>query len=260
MTPFCLPASLEFVRPPLRTSGFELAAFDLDNTLVSTERIAIPDAVTQFREDHGVTGISEEDWHKPGGYQGLAGKDMLARIATDYGVRIALEDYTARRLERIKHLFANQRPVIAPGVDALLARLQQAQVPLCVVSNSTKPRIVETLRLARLHTETAVAGQDAAGGKALCVAFGTRIFSSQDGDVAALKPAPDVYLKAALSMGVEPAAALAFEDSAAGVAAAVAAGFTCGGYIGLAHDPARQRADLAAAGAHFVFERWGEVV
>jgi beta-phosphoglucomutase-like phosphatase (HAD superfamily) len=42
--------------------------------------------------------------------------------------------------------------------------------------------------------------------------------------VARRKPAPDVYLEAARRLGVEPARAIAIEDSAPGIAAARAAG------------------------------------
>jgi beta-phosphoglucomutase-like phosphatase (HAD superfamily) len=42
--------------------------------------------------------------------------------------------------------------------------------------------------------------------------------------VARRKPAPDVYLEAARRLGIEPAHAIAIEDSAPGIAAARAAG------------------------------------
>jgi beta-phosphoglucomutase-like phosphatase (HAD superfamily) len=41
------------------------------------------------------------------------------------------------------------------------------------------------------------------------------------------KPAPDVYLRACLGLGVQPGAAIAFEDSETGVRAAQAAGLHC---------------------------------
>lgn len=45
-------------------------------------------------------------------------------------------------------------------------------------------------------------------------------------DVAAPKPAPDVYLLAASKLGVDPARCLVLEDSPTGVRAALAAGMT----------------------------------
>jgi beta-phosphoglucomutase-like phosphatase (HAD superfamily) len=41
------------------------------------------------------------------------------------------------------------------------------------------------------------------------------------------KPAPDLYLRACAALGVEPAEAIAFEDSPNGIAAAKAAGLWC---------------------------------
>lgn len=41
------------------------------------------------------------------------------------------------------------------------------------------------------------------------------------------KPAPDVYLRTAHTLGIEPSACLALEDSPTGARAAVAAGMTC---------------------------------
>ena len=55
-------------------------------------------------------------------------------------------------------------------------------------------------------------------------AFDTIVTSD---DVAESKPAPDIYLLACERLGVEPADALALEDSASGIAAAKAAGLTC---------------------------------
>jgi beta-phosphoglucomutase-like phosphatase (HAD superfamily) len=46
-------------------------------------------------------------------------------------------------------------------------------------------------------------------------------------EVAAGKPAPDVYLEAARRLGVEPGACTAVEDSHNGIRAAKAAGMRC---------------------------------
>ena len=46
-------------------------------------------------------------------------------------------------------------------------------------------------------------------------------------DVAQAKPAPDLYLAVCECLGVDPAEAVALEDSANGIAAAKAAGMRC---------------------------------
>jgi beta-phosphoglucomutase-like phosphatase (HAD superfamily) len=63
-------------------------------------------------------------------------------------------------------------------------------------------------------------------------------------DVAAGKPAPDVFLAAAAAAGVPPGACLVVEDSVPGALAARAAGMACIGLAPHGDDPA-----LRAAGA-----------
>ncbi len=72
------------------------------------------------------------------------------------------------------------------------------------------------------------------------------------------KPHPDVFLFAAESMGAKPERCLVIEDSAPGVTAARAAGMPVVGFTGVAHDKARMRAKLTAAGALTVIDRMDE--
>jgi beta-phosphoglucomutase-like phosphatase (HAD superfamily) len=82
-----------------------------------------------------------------------------------------------------------------------------------VASNSRRERVVWSLE----HTGL--------GGY-----FGAHLFSGRD--VPAPKPAPDVFLFAAATMGVESSTAVVVEDSRPGVQAARAAGMDVFGYAG----------------------------
>ncbi|MCW3016592.1 MAG: family phosphatase [Solirubrobacterales bacterium] len=96
-----------------------------------------------------------------------------------------------------------------PGAVVLIAALQAAGVPMAVASNS--PRDFLDLVLA--------------GSGLLEGAGGSPFVATVAGDEVALpKPAPDIYLAACAALGADPAACVAFEDSAPGVAAARAAG------------------------------------
>lgn len=95
---------------------------------------------------------------------------------------------------------------LRPGAGELLARLTAAGVPLAVASNSERAFLERTLASAGLLE----------GGPFRA------IVSAQD--VSAPKPAPDIYLEACRRLGVDPAAAVALEDSPVGAAAAAAAG------------------------------------
>ena len=66
------------------------------------------------------------------------------------------------------------------------------------------------------------------------------------------KPAPDLFLHAAESMGTAPGDCLVVEDSPAGVSAAVAAGMTAIGFVGGGHAALSLGSHLTAAGAKMV--------
>jgi HAD superfamily hydrolase (TIGR01509 family) len=80
--------------------------------------------------------------------------------------------------------------------------------------------------------------------------FEPRLYSASD--VAAGKPAPDLFLRTAANCQVDPAACIVVEDSAPGIAAAVAAGMTPIGFVGGSNAPGRLASDLLANGARTV--------
>ncbi len=100
-----------------------------------------------------------------------------------------------------------------PGVVDLVERLREHGVPTCVASSGTHERMRRTLGLTGLDEN-----------------FAGRIYSATE--VPRGKPAPDLFLHAARSMGVEPSRCAVVEDSAYGVRAAVAAGMTAYGFTG----------------------------
>ena len=117
-----------------------------------------------------------------------------------------------------------------PGVQSLLQSLTGAGVPVAVASGAERDKVVSNLKLIGLD-----------------VYFPARVFTGSD--VPHSKPAPDVYLLAAKSLGLDPARCAVVEDSATGVRAGVAAGMRVFGYA--ADMPADE---LLAAGAAAVAE------
>ena len=87
--------------------------------------------------------------------------------------------------------------------------------------------------------------------------FGPHVHSADDVENA--KPAPDIYLRAAHGLGIDPARSLAIEDSAPGVRSAVTAGMTCWGYTGGEHCPPGHADRLREAGAAAVYDHFDEV-
>src|SRR4051812_48307541 len=112
-----------------------------------------------------------------------------------------------------------------PGVEEALDAIE---VPTCVASSGTHERIRHTLGLTGLLAR-----------------FEGRIFSATD--VARGKPAPDLFLHAAATLGAAPGRCTVVEDSPAGVQAARAAEMTVLGFA------ARSDGDRLASGGARVF-------
>src|SRR6185437_166138 len=91
-----------------------------------------------------------------------------------------------------------------PGAIELVAALRSAGLPLAVASNSPRSHLLAGLRRVGIEKQfDVVLGVD---------------------DVANPKPSPDLYLQACRGLEVDPADAIALEDSLPGVGAAKAAG------------------------------------
>ena len=87
--------------------------------------------------------------------------------------------------------------------------------------------------------------------------FGEHVFSSSQ--VARGKPAPDLFLFAAASMGARPERCVVIEDSRFGVAGATAAGMRAIGFAGGSHIAPHHAQALAEAGAVYVARDWEAV-
>ena len=197
---------------------YELVIFDCDGVLVDSEPIANRVLAGQLASI-GISLPLEEVMRKfvgrtRAGCLGLAaellGRDVPEGFAEDWDA--ALFDAFERELKAIE------------GVADLLRGLA---LPFCVASNSSLDRMRVSLRAADLLQF-----------------FEGRMYSAAD--VAWPKPAPDVFLHAARSLGAAPARCAVIEDTPTGVRAGVAAGMTVFGYGGGGHS---NPADLEREGA-----------
>ena len=153
----------------------------------------------------------------------IAGKLLGRPLPTDFG----------KRWDRA--LFAALRAVKpVAGVPELLAGMK---VPFCVASNGNPDRMALALDYAGLMPW--VRG---------------KLFTAAE--VAHPKPAPDLFLHAAKSMGVDPSACVVVEDTPTGVRAGVAAGMRVFAYAAATHIPAKE---LKAEGATTTFTTMGEL-
>ncbi|MCX4820261.1 HAD family hydrolase [Streptomyces sp. NBC_01142] len=182
----------------------ELVIFDCDGVLVDSERICVKiDAL--ITADLGVAFTEAEIIEQ------FVGSSTEVYTA-------AVEERLGRRLEKdwqheYEHLYEAAFAAELTAVDGITEALDGLTTATCVASNGHHDGIRRSLEIAALSER-----------------FEGRIFSAVD--VPRGKPAPDLFLHAARSMGVEPARCVVIEDSAYGLQAARAAGMRAFGYCG----------------------------
>lgn len=223
---------LEKPLSPPRLARVEAVIFDLDGTLVDSEDLSAPACVAALAE----LGFTIDVATFAARFTGLTDDAIVRILADEQGVAVDVADAVAvieaHALERIA---AALEPI--PGAPALV---EAVRVPRAVASNSGPRRI-------RVCLERT----------GMLAAFGPHLYSAAE--VARGKPAPDLFLHAAARLAVAPAGCVVVEDSAHGVAAAVAAGMTAIGFTGSRPDPLAHGDALAAAGAHHVAATLDEI-
>ncbi len=185
----------------------DLVIFDCDGVLVDSE----PISVAVLRDVVAEAGVVIPEALA---YERFLGRSMasIARmLETDFGVERASDLLDRMRTRLYERFRAELRPIA--GVAEALGALDR---PFCVASSSQPERI-------RLSLE--ITG--------LLAFFGPRIYSSTM--VANGKPAPDLFLHAAASMGAAPANCVVVEDSPAGIQAARRAGMRALAFQGGGH-------------------------
>lgn len=204
-----------------------LLIFDCDGVLLDSEALS-SQAWSEVLARHGIDYDPVTLAERYSGYTDT----MLARALAEERGLVLPDDIVEQVLDRALALFATDlRPI--GGMPELLRRLPG---PRCVASNSNRMRLRETLRMAGLSDFFAPEA----------------VFSAQE--VAKPKPAPDLHLYAARTMGVPPERCLVIEDSVTGVEAARAAGIPVIGFLGASHSSPEQADLLLAAGAAAIAE------
>lgn len=193
--------------------------FDCDGVLVDSEAMTF-DLLASDLEAHGLDlPRAEMERIFLGGT--IPGVHLKAR---SLGARLP-DDWVAGFYARLYALLAAGTPLV-PGILDVLDALEAAGIPFAVGSNGTDHKMQVTL------------GQH----PGLIARFGGRLFSGQS--LGAPKPAPDLFLHAARSLGQPPHTCAVVEDSPTGARAAAAAGIPCFGFA-----PHDDGAALAAEGA-----------
>ena len=180
---------------------FKAVIFDLDGTLVETERLVVGAALSAMRQ----LGFPE----RPDIFARLIGTvDQEDQIfAQAFGPAFDPVAFNAIWNANVETAFAAGID-LRPGVVDLLDHLDALALPFALATNSRTESAHRTLRQAGIHHR-----------------FDPLHIHGRD-RVARPKPAPDLYLHAASVLGIDPALCIAFEDSIPGAQAALAAGMT----------------------------------
>ncbi|EFL33592.1 hydrolase [Streptomyces viridochromogenes DSM 40736] len=178
-------------------TGAEAVVFDCDGLLVNTEDCWSVAESAVFAA-HGLPFGPAEKALVLGRTLEAAGEAM----AGHFGRPGAGAEIAADLLARVRKELARGAEALPGAVD--LVRACRASMPVAVASNSPRELLDTALESAGLRDCFPVS------------------FAADE--VRSAKPAPDLYRTACAALGVAPERAVAFEDSATGVAAARAAG------------------------------------
>jgi HAD superfamily hydrolase (TIGR01509 family) len=210
---------------------FDLIIFDCDGVLVDSEVIACRvDADTLTRHGYPITAEQVLDR-----FLGRSMREVNLEVEAELG-RSLPDDFSTRLLDELYRSFAAELEAV-PHIHATLDTIAQ---PVCVASSSSHERMRISLGRAGLYDR-----------------FAPHIFSATQ--VRNGKPAPDLFLFAAEQMAMSPKQCLVIEDSAPGIAAALAAGMTVLGFHGGSHCRPGYADTLRAAGAAATFDDMREL-
>jgi HAD superfamily hydrolase (TIGR01509 family) len=179
--------------------AFEAIVFDNDGLLLDTE--------------HAWTRAEEEVFARHGSTFTQAHKrELIGSSQTESAVKLErmleLPGRGTALMDELHHLVMAELDAGVPprpGALELVAAVRAAGLPIGLASNSSREFVERALAVSALangHFDVVVSADD----------------------VAAPKPAPDIYLAACAALGAAPERSAALEDSPPGVAAARAAG------------------------------------
>lgn len=172
--------------------------FDMDGVLFDTERLA------------------QKGWQLAAEQLGIpVSEDFLSHLrGTNVADSRALykswfgrDDYDEARAIRVAYadqVIAREGVPVKPGVHALLEELRRRDIPAALASGTARDRAMGYLRSA---------GIDKYFASAVC-----------GDEVLHAKPEPDIFLRAARSLGLDPRRCMVIEDSPNGIRAGHAAG------------------------------------
>ena len=178
--------------------------FDLDDLMVNSAPLHM-EASRRVFEPYGID-VSSIPPEVVSTYFGLRVIEIMKEIAKYFDYKGNVDDLTEER-ENIFIELVNDQLTPMPGLFELIKLIKTTDIRRAVASSGTKRYINVVLQKFALADffEAVISGDMVERGK----------------------PFPDVFLKAAKTLGVDPGKCLVIEDAAAGVKAAKTAGMYC---------------------------------
>jgi HAD superfamily hydrolase (TIGR01509 family) len=176
--------------------------FDMDGVLVDSERF-IAKAATMMFQELGIN-VKPEDFHP---FVGTGENRYIGGVAEKYGINVDLPEVKARTYEIFGEIAKNNLYPL-PGAGEFISRCSDKGLKMALATSADKVKMLINLDGIGLAAETFD-----------CIITGE--------DVVNKKPFPDIYLKAAESLGLNPDECLVVEDAVSGVRAGKAAGCRC---------------------------------
>ena len=185
---------------------FKSVIFDMDGVIIDSEPIHFKVEKKLFR-DLGLA-VPEDEHHL---FVGSSSAAMWSYIKDKYKPHQSIEELIEMQRTRYMDCLLSQKSLkpIA-GVTELIKELSSNRVRLAVASSASIRNIEVVLKMFNLERffEEKVSGAEVDHGK----------------------PAPDIFLRAAKIIGVQPEQCIAIDDSKNGVEAASSAGMMCIGF------------------------------
>lgn len=214
--------STEKNQVPIPLSKIKAIIFDMDGTLVDTERTASL-VISESFQTWGLT-LQKEDLNA---IIGVTWRLAAQRLYAKYKIPVSPEAAFQVFKERYRKRLEIDGLLEVPGATAAVKDLAK-HYPVALVSGSLRNEIQYVLKGLKIEEHF--------------------LFYYGAEDYPQSKPAPDGYLKAMETLGVEPEETLIFEDSWAGVQSGKAAGAWVIGITGAHHF----EQDLSEA--HFIMQ------
>ncbi len=180
------------------STGFDAVIFDCDGTLVDSMPAHF-EAWCEALSIYGAGGIFKEDVFFAMG--GRPTMDIVVELNDEYNLKL---DPVAVAMAK-REAFLKRLPLVTLIDEvAAFAESLRGKVPMAIATGGSRMVIEKTLQIVGISDwfDEVVTADDVVDGK----------------------PAPDIFLKAAKLLGVDPTKCLALEDAPAGILAAQRAG------------------------------------